>query len=32
MSENADVIQGRLGWESGDVSEASVSELDMGAQ
>jgi len=27
MSDTADVIQGRLGWEAGDVSEASVSEL-----
>jgi len=27
MSDNAEVIQGRLGWESGDVSEAKVSEL-----
>ena len=28
MSNSAEVIQGRLGWEGGDVSEASVSELD----
>ena len=28
MSDSAEVIQGRLGWEGGDVSEASVSELD----
>lgn len=28
MNENAEVIQGRLGWESGDVSEAKVSELE----
>jgi phage N-6-adenine-methyltransferase len=28
MSENADVIQGRLGWESGDVSEANVANLE----
>jgi DNA modification methylase/ParB-like chromosome segregation protein Spo0J len=28
MSENAEVIQGRLGWESGDVSEAKVANLE----
>jgi phage N-6-adenine-methyltransferase len=28
MSDTAEVIQGRLGWESGDVSEASVTELE----
>jgi len=27
-TDGADVIQGRLGWESGDVSEASPSELE----
>jgi len=28
MTDTAEVIQGRLGWESGDVSEASVTELE----
>jgi len=28
MSENATVIQGRLGWEDGDVSEAKPEELE----
>jgi len=27
MTDHADVIQGRLGWEDGDVSTAKVSEL-----
>jgi phage N-6-adenine-methyltransferase len=28
MSQTPDVIQGRLGWEDGDISEASPEELD----
>jgi phage N-6-adenine-methyltransferase len=28
MSKRADVVQGRLGWEAGDISQAAVSELE----
>lgn len=28
MSKRADVVQGRLGWEAGDISQATVANLD----